>query len=562
MKKIYYLILLIGLIMSCNKDSDPAPEKEAVSKPIKLEVLIPENHGSAGVKFIGRILHLNDESIKEHGFLIQEASGFGNSSTIDLKIPAKSQTGNNFLMVNKLDKAGINYEVKYYVITDKNKYLSEAVKFPYVPITLTPIEERNVQQGEIITIKGDFSKIDSTYYITGHGENSSITDNFYLQISADKKSLNFRIIDRYGHGDEPYFTLSNNLSMPIYLGRVNIVSKIDPLSNYDFYLRDRITFSATGFKFDSKKPLSILVGNKAFSYKTNFQSDVEDLIRGQKGNSFKFGYYNGADTVYFPKPLTLIPPISSDYYFRETYAHPNVTLSVNAYELGRKMDFLASNITLGGKEASIYTTWNGSDRLTIGDVEEGSYPVKFVNNHFNYTSADKITVKKLQITSFSPSVIHDGEMLTITGNFMNGRSYRVYSNIGRSDSQPAASGKIQVLLDHSIASKIKIQKIGYYDETLDKETLVDVNYETEFSQLTYTHFSPSKGTLRTPIRLYGEGIGRAQIFFDGKWMPSYNGGKGWTEISLYGTILPGKYKIAVLYLNKWYTVDQFFEITY
>jgi len=546
--------------MGCNKDSDPSPEMEE-SKPIELEVVVPESYGSDGIKLIGRVLHLNDETIKEQGFFLQEINPYAPSLPIQIKISSKPQSGNNVLMYTQFSKIGADYEVKYYIYTDKNQYLSKAIKFQYIPITLTSFSERNVNQGDLITVNGDFSKLDSNYYISSNTENSYIIEDFQLKISNDKKSLSFQIPERLGHGDEPYFTLSRNNTMPIYLGRVNVVGKLLPLNNYDVYYRDQINFIATGFKFDSKKPFSILVGNKAFSLKTHYQTTVEDLIKGQKANTFKIGYYNGVDTIYFPKLLKLNKPTADDFYFRETIAHPNFSISVNAYELERKMPLIGSNISFGDKTAYLYTTWNGSDRLTIGDVPNGTYNVRFENDHFTYLSSKKLTIQKLQVTSFSPKIIQEDQMLTITGNFINGRSYRIYSNIGLSESQPAENGKIKVFLDYNIATKIDIKKIGYYNETLKKETLIDVSYQTEFSPITYTHFSPLKGNVSTPIRLYGDGIGRAQVFFDGKWMPSYNSGKGWTEIALYGIILPGKYKIAVLYDDKWYTIDQAYEIT-
>jgi len=561
MKKIFSLILLLGLAISCSKDSETTPEK-VESKPISLEVMTPQGFGSAGIKLMGRVLHLNEETVIEHGFLLAEKKTFENTQSIRLKINNKIQSGTNEMLFTDFPKTAVNYEIKYFIKTQNKEYLSKALEFQYIPITLEPFSERNVNQGDIIRVNGDFSKLSDDYYIAYYIENSMSAEAIPMQISADKKSLTFTISQRFGHGDEPSFVLTTNTSMPIYLGRVNVLAELLPPAEFVLNYRDYLTFTATGYKYSTKKPFSIIVGSNSFSLKTHTQTTVSDLVNGLKGNSFKFGYYNGLDTIYFSKPLTLSAPNSNDFYLRETSTHPNSSLRLSVYGLNEKMPLEASKTTLGSYPARVIPTWNGEDWLTVGEIPNGNYNIKFENDFFTYTPTEKITVKKLEVSSLSPSVIRDGELLTISGNFINGRTYRVYSNQGMATSEPAVNGKIEVYLDDEKGDQFDITQVGYYDENLKKETLINVSYHTELSPVTYTHFSPLKGNSSTAIKVYGEGIGRAMIFFDGKWMPAMEWGKGWASFSPYSGTLPGKYKIAVFHKNKWLTVDQVYEYVY
>ncbi len=112
--------------MACKKDSDPTSQNSISQqvKPIKLEAIVPESQGVSGMKFLGRVLHLNDEKIIEHGFLLQEQDPFNPGLPIRLKIDKKIQIGTNELLYANIPKTGVNYTAKYYIKTDKQEYLS------------------------------------------------------------------------------------------------------------------------------------------------------------------------------------------------------------------------------------------------------------------------------------------------------------------------------------------------------------------------------------------------------------------------------------------------------
>ncbi|MGH2623047.1 MAG: hypothetical protein ACRDE7_05220, partial [Sphingobacterium sp.] len=344
MKKISCLILLFSLVIGCGKDSESNPEKVG-SKPIALEVIAPQGYGSAGIKLMGRVLHLNNEKVLEHGFYLKEVKAFEETESKRVKIINKIQTGTNEVMFPNIPKFGGDFEIKYFIQTESKEYLSSAISFNYIPITVEPFSERNISPGETISVKGDFSKVDDKYYIVSFSDNSIGGDAIPFQLSADKKSLTFTISNHFGHGDEPGFALMKNSSAPIYLGRVNVLASLLPPGDFTMQFRDQIEFGATGFKYDSKKPFSIIVGNNSFDFKTYVQTYVSELIAGQKGSRFKLGYYNGIDTIYFSKPLTLSPPNSNDFYMRETVVHPNSSFGVSVYGLNLKMPIDNTKIT-------------------------------------------------------------------------------------------------------------------------------------------------------------------------------------------------------------------------
>src|SRR5690606_23227974 len=108
------------------------------------------------MKFIGRGLHLNEEKMIEHGFLLQKQDPFNPGFPIRLKIDKKMQVGTNELLYANSPKTSVNYTAKYYNKSDKQEYLSGGVTFRYVPVKLEPFADRSVHQGDVISINGDF----------------------------------------------------------------------------------------------------------------------------------------------------------------------------------------------------------------------------------------------------------------------------------------------------------------------------------------------------------------------------------------------------------------------
>lgn len=561
MKRIIAIIATICLLISCKK-STTEPQVEVIQKGIELETLIPESLGSQGIKLLGRILALNSEKITEHGFMLITSKGLGAADTTWLKITDHAVAGNNSLLVKNLTipTSGQAFRLQYYVQTKDKKYWANTSEFVPTPIIVNALEDSKVTLGQQLIVTGDFAKIDDTFRIYMRSKSSIAADPVPYTLNTNKTSISFAVPQNLKHGNEIDFILADNRYMSSFLAKVSVLGTLLPPETYEYTYNDVIRFYGQGLSSNTDAPFQIIIGNKVLPYDVEYH--LGDLLNGQRGKEFRIGYFNGADTIIFPKKIKLNIPSESAFQFYNTFAHPGSTLRVDAANLDQylPLSWDKSRINLAGKTAQLQILWGQDDNLTIGNVAEGSYPIEIFTDLYNYTSTQKLRVEKLKPTGISAGPVEPMGLVKVFGNFMEGQRYTVVEKGGSGYDNIARNGSLDVYAI-SNTKEFEIVKIGYSSDW-NPPTWVDTSLKVAITATTFTGISPLSGNYNTRIDLHGKGLRGATVHIgENVLFPTIDDyGNAYLYMPMY--ILPGKYKISIFQNGEWFTSEQFFELKY
>lgn len=553
MKLYIYLSLILGLLISCSKEKDGS-KPDTPSTQMKIETLRPTLKYGKGVMFSGRVLHLSKEHILEHGFFVRYQVNFGRFDSVFYKIDQAVQSGDNSLLLNNIPESflGNLCEVRYVVTTKEGNYSGQYIEFRNVDVSVAADYEFVKSIGDEIVVSGDFSKANSSYRLIYESTNGSgVVQNFNIN-QPNQNTLSFKI-PSFPHGTVAVFKLSNGLSSDIYLARVNVVGKLLPFDQYEYYLDDRLPIKTLGIGYQQRSPFFLIVGNKYFSYPVD--KYVSELIEGQKGSSFRIGYFNGVDTVIFPTKLSVRKMPADAFQFSQSFVHPFGDVRVSSLSLSRHIPIGDHSVFLGGKEARLYRRWNSDDVLTIEDVADGKYPLFVKNDVADFTSTQQVTVRKLSIDKISPNSFYHGQQLTLEGNFVDDNVYFVESVDGDVVSAMAKNGRLVILPRESNYHSYDIRRVGYFrrEENIHWENF---DFKVKINPATYTGFSPSSGNYDTLIKFYGKGLQGARLVVNAFFLSFDDYGDDWASLRLQRYILPGKYKFSIYYKGGWLMVDQ------
>ncbi|MFZ4263838.1 hypothetical protein ACFRAE_17510 [Sphingobacterium sp. HJSM2_6] len=556
MKRIYIIFLVLSFLFSCTKEKE-SPKNSVITDKIKLETLVPVSLFGYGIQFAGRVLHLNDEVVKEHGFIVKYKVDFNQFDSIYVKIDKTIASGDNVqtLKESPLPKFQDEYSVKYVIKTASNIYSGTFVNFKTPDIRVDSDEEMTLIPGSRVNIKGDFTKVDESYKLSYAGEDIQETAIHFEILGSNRDMLTFTVPKLY-HGDFVRFVLFNRYDNKNVVAIGFIKGEISGLNQYEYYFDENLSFTSNAVKQNIKGVLFFIVGNKYIPL--NYAYPISDVLAGLKGNSFRVGYYNGQDTIFFPKKLSLRPVTDDAFVIKDFNAHPMQDVSVNTYLLTRFTPELKTNYSIGGKLAKLYRYWNGNDVLTIGDVADGAYSVNIKSDYVDFNTTKKINIKKLQVTSVSPAEIYHGEPIILKGNFIDGQTYTIDDNDEQQSYGVARNGQIQIYPYGRTVSTYEIKRIGY-KRNLENYAWIDASFKVNFKRPTFTGFSPASGNSQTAIRFYGKGIGAGMVFLGNEYLSFNNYGEGWAELYLPSYIRPGFYKFSIFYQNSWLTVDQVYE---
>jgi len=561
MKRNIAIIAIICLLISCKKSTTDIAV-EPIQNAIELETLVPESMGSQGTKLLGRILALNSEKVTEHGFMLITSNGLNAADTVWLKITGQAVTGNNSLLTENLTvpPSGQPFRVQYYLQTKDKKYWANTIEFVPTPIKVKALEDSRVTIGQQLTVTGDFAKLDDTFRIYMRSQNSIAADPVPYTLNANKTSISFAVPQNLKHGNEIDFILADNRFMSSFLAKVSILGTLLPPETYEYNYVDIIRFNGQGLSSNTEVPFQIIIGNKILPYSLEYH--LSDLLSGQRGNEFRIGYFNGADTIIFPKKIKLNIPSESAFQFYNTFAHPGSTLRVDAanLDLYLPLSWDKSRIKLAGKAAQLQILWGQDDNLTIGNVAEGSYPIEILTDIYNYTSTQKLRVEKLKATGISVGPVEPMGLIKVFGNFMEGQRYTVVEKGGSAYSNIARNGSLDVYA-MSNTKEFEIVKIGYGDDWTPT-IWVDTNLKVAIKQATFTGISPLSGNYNTKINLQGQNLRGATVHIgENVLFPTIDDyGNAYLYMPMY--ILPGKYKISIFQNGEWLTSDQYFELKY
>lgn len=558
-------IIVILFNSNCSKSDLAKPDVEQVQE-YQINTLGFSDITSNQVKLTGQIKIAGNETVLDHGFIIQEAGTEANSSSeINISLGKTNQVGEistTFKSPKSFDP-NVYYTFYFYVRTEKNFIKGNLHEFALNSLSIIPNEKRFSYGRDTIHVNGNFENLGDKFRIRVRGAFELFSLPFTL--SADKKVLSFVI----GAGPE----VSNFDEIQISLVRKN--------ENPKSYVQDlvQITYLAkvvferayhdflTPLKFKVEniadsyygiKNLFILINGKKIPYNNNlYLRDHPEF----GGKTLNIGYMNGKDSVYFSEPYNLIQPSSDDPIIPHIdRVHPNTLLNFNAKQL-HHFFWAYVSAKLGNEEVEARFDYRENLLgIHVGDLPEGEYDLTVYNQFHFYNHKNKIKVEKLKISTKGPYSTYIGDTIQLKGNFIKGLEYFVINQ--NNDLINSAVGgeneiKLEVISGFEGVTAFKfISSDEYYKEL--KSNAIAIPYKS----LGYTidKFYPTSGTTGDVLTIEGKGIGcvPAILLGDTKITPiKINNHK----ISFSIPRLPGKgkMKISISSVHNFYQSDNYFE---
>lgn len=548
------IITLLVFLCGCNKGDDAPTIID--SKPIELETLAVETANAKQVILSGRILHLNNEDILEHGFVV-ESNYFGEVKTTEYKSDKKVAAGKVTFEINDgslNNPYGTYYTYYYYIKTATNSYKGANVSIVVSDLQYNYIHGLQATIGEKIVITGKFDQLDGAYSLyAGWDKDTRIP----FALGDNNNTLVFEMPTGFAHGQEVSFNLRPNNEQNnsiATLATVKVLGQLLPPADYSFYYSDALRLSGPGAPRGSAEGLSIIIGDRIVPY--FYELRLHDLLNEASGTEFRLGYSNGRDTYIFPEKLKIKQPAVDQFSFWQRIVHPGGTTVGGRVDLGQ---FGYADASVGGKLAWFNNIWSGTDEVSIGLVDEGEYPLVLKGPILNYTSQSKIKVEKLKATAVSPKQGYYGDELTLSGNFIDGNVYIVDFGDYNKNTYVASGGKLKFPISNYLPTGDAAIKLGY--ETRTSGTVsVESGLSIKVLAGTFDDFSPKYGPPGTIITLQGKGLASGQIFFADERLYPYDYSSAEVKIQVPYTATKGKKRISVFYRTGWVSAPALFEV--
>ncbi|MFD2902484.1 IPT/TIG domain-containing protein [Sphingobacterium anhuiense] len=557
MKSLYVYLFSLFMIIGCSKSEEVKPQPEP-NTPVELETLVPDAANRKLIVLSGRALHLNNEQIKDHGFImladtqnqfLENKISLGKTIQVG-KITKKIDPSKELIAIG-------SFTYKFYVETNLGTYYGEPIRVTLSSIFIDYQSDLQGTVGEKITVNGDFAKITDGYILYS---NYNDPKEIKYVISSNKNSIQFEIPSGYNHGTKLsiYFRPkagNTAIDHDLNIAEVKILGTLEPPTHYEFYLNDYLRLSgpsATSGPFDK---MYIIIGDKLVPY--FYELALFDLIYEQPRSSYRIGYFNGRDTVIFPEKIRFKTPRPEDVQLRQAFVHPGGTMAATGLDMTRF--YHMSVATVGNKEAYYNAHWTGNDQIQIGDVPDGSYPLIINSPFFNYTSKEKIQVQSLKPKSLSLSKGYYGQKITIYGNFINKERYFIQLGNYQYSESIAEAGSVTFDIPGVAPGKHPIT-LSYQDMN-SKTYSVKSALTIEVLAPTFESFSPKSGKPGDIITLKGKGIGYGRILLGGEYVDVIGGNADAPQISIPNRfIYKGKAHFDVQFDHEWIQSKETFEI--
>lgn len=551
---LYFLALMI--CFSCKKTEQTTP---IVDNPLKLETIGVDAANKKTIVFAGRVLYLNSEKIKDHGFLLK--SGFGASSTekkyalgdaVQIgKVQTKIETPAEVL------ETGVG-TYRFYIETDKNTYFGETVRFQLSNFLVDYQMGLSATAGETITVNGDFKDFNKESYKLSYDFNNP--KEVAYNIDATKRKVTFVVPAGYRHGVDLSFSLTpiqpeTNFNSSIGLASVRILGTLAPPTSYNYNYDDYLRLSGTGLPPDRPSSFYVIIGDKLFPYSQELL--LSDMIYDQPKTAYRIGYYNGRDTVIFDKKITLNIPKPTDLSIRQSHVHPGRSISVTGI-IPYKYSFMPI-MSVGDKSARYSWTWNGDDKITIGDIPDGSYPFIMEGPFAKFESKEKIVVQSLKVTDAGSSKGYYGTSVKILGNFIRGDEYIARLGDQGDQNLQVANGSAVLEIPNIKPGKVKITVI--YNDDHGKQHTVPTDHQIEVLAPIFDDFYPKSGKPGDVITLKGKGLGYCAIYMGDVRLISVGGTVDEPQVFIPRNIFfKGKVRISAQYQSDWIECKETFEL--
>ncbi|MFD2902485.1 hypothetical protein [Sphingobacterium anhuiense] len=565
---IYKLMVILFLFTSCSK------EKGETATPTTPPVAITgafEAISKNSIIFNASLENQNSlDQITEYGFIVY-AINAQQVKSAEQEIPIGQKLNEQKIRYTYKPTAAFEMNQTYYYcfyVKTKNTFIKGKFNaFELNKLQLGSPSEFMGMAGENIQLQGDFSMLDSNYFLRTYLDQ---TVRISYSISADKKALSFKIphLPNLQHGKkleiklEKRYSDGNNYSQLV--ANIRILGKIEPPAQKTYNFRDKMRFFGTALpnSWESDKTLQLIIGNITVPY----QSEIDiSTLKELKGSTFKIGYKNGRDSLVFSDMYQVIGPDANKLSFEVTAIHPNTLFIVNGFYFYTYFEPDKSSANLGGHPIDLISYDYNPMSFTTRNIPEGEYTLQIKNNLYQVDSKQKLVVKKFDWQSIDKKTAYVGEYVTLSGNFIKGFSYMIYATEYQyAEIICQEDGKLRFKAQ-SFMGEGSTLKIAYYVYSKDKGAeLYFHNKEIPFksNEITFDSFSPGSGAPGTVVQLKGRGIGLAVDYMIGN-MRLYPQVKSDDEVTI---IIPifnakGKVKLSIVSANnKIIQPEGYFEI--
>ncbi len=414
------LLCCLILFFSCTKDSAVTPDPN----PTKIVIHDPLSSSYRGVTLSAEILYINStEAVLEHGFLIWGGDDFDYG---EKTFPISGAPKPGAVIYTLPDVAAFkdekSYDFYYYIKTASGRTLSPPRSMTFSRVVADVKTGLFSRVGETIQIDGDFSGIENEYML--FLDRDPEKEIPYEVINANR-TIRFKVPEKNYHGVHIYFRLRRReapLDAPsIYIAQTMVLGTIHPPTKYKLYLDDNIDATSIDYQYGLHGDVKLFVGENFITFHPLLT--LGQFIRNQQGSTFPIGYTNGRDTVVFPEKISLILPDENTFNCPHPFVHPNSTFTIEGFY----MEKFGGNAYVGGKSAFIYVdSWpTNTYDCSIGNVEDGSYPLIVHSNNFNYRSVNQIKVQSLQLSGLTPAQVSRGSKVVLKGNFVICQTYSI-----------------------------------------------------------------------------------------------------------------------------------------
>ncbi|MBD1421978.1 hypothetical protein [Sphingobacterium chuzhouense] len=556
MKNILLTVPFLLLLICCKK----VEEVHIAHQPILLETTPISDVTTNAVTLNGKINQRNHEKIIDVGFLLYEISERPTTPK-EISVGSKTFEAGSIAYTYTSEipfQPMASYAYLFYVRTESGFYKGESVHFQIDDFRVETLEKQKATLGSTIHIQGDFTSLEDGFKVFTDQTNLAFT------LSEDKHTLYLKLPEQgYIHGNVVEIALqwqSKNRTYPYTrsLGSVEIVATLDPLDKIAYGLSDPIRLTGKGLPTYAYQNFYLLVDGEAVPYSNPFYIRNVDILRG---SSFRLGYYNGVDSIYFDDPITLIPPTADLAKFNARQVHPGDVLTVNGLDRYRYFNNKIEGLALGQYPVEIAYQNYEVLYISVGDTPEGVYPLVVQSPYYTYTSTEKIEVKKFYWDKANVNKVYYDDVVTLRGSFIASRSYRVQFN-GSSQHifyYPAKNGELQMKVPLLPPGNYTF-KVDYYDD-FNSHVVIGTEQDIEVLHPIIEDFSPRYGYPGDLITVKGKGLAQAShLSVDGKWVYAMHLDNGDVQFMVPGFLPAGKVAISAEFSNFKTTADQLLEI--
>lgn len=505
------ICLILILIASCSKKDTP----QQYPDPINLETGAFSDLSANEVTLTANIQSLNNEEILDHGFIWYMDDE--PERTISLGNLVQAGTMSHDLRVNTEFEQNITYYYFFYIRTKTSFYKGTVKSFVLNNIHFNALPLIHSYGKDTVALTGNFEGITDGYRIKASGAFESFTIPY--ELSSDKKTLTFVV------GANPLTQAESELDVSLVkknenpnrfqrqIVKIRYHAKLDPPAKRVYNLFEFVEFMSTniGPLHDNDRRLTILINDLKLPYTRHVQ-----LFRFAElsGTTFRIGYTNSNETVYFPDPIELELPIDMTVNVTAPVAHPHGQVAFTATHFAHYF-FETYTITVDGARAySARSSWSDEMMVSPPQIEEGEYKLEITNRFYTVTAPQKIRIQKLYWHTLDKDNGFFGEKVTAYGNFIEGVGYIVFNQDDRQIAyQTAKNGMLDIVINEQFEN-INTLKIGY---SRGAQGYVIAAYQSPFVSKgsTMDGFYPKRGTTGDILTITGKGIAFAGEFLLG-----------------------------------------------